>query len=470
METEVAVGPQAIIGLAIGILVLIYLVLRTKIHAVLALVVAASIAGFSAGMTSEALVTSLTRGFGNTLATIGLVIGFGVMMGKILEVSGAAERLAISLVRTLGRGKEEWAMVATGYISSISIFCDSAFVILSPLSRALARNTGKSALALGFSLAGGMMLTHHAVPPTPGPLGVAGIFGVDVGLMILWGLAITVPVAVVVVLYARWIGPRIEARMAADGTGEPLEPVDVKEAFRSFETAAAEREKHLPGLGISMLPILLPLLLIFANTIAGALFGPAEGETAGPLLQALIFLGNPVIAVGLGVVVAVYGLARHRNQGEVIADLESGVESAGIILLVTGAGGALGAVLRDSGTGDYIGSLVATLPLPAILIPFVIASLVRLIQGSGTVAMITGASISAPIIAQVPDINLVFAAQAAAIGSMVFGYFNDSYFWVVNRMLGVSNARHQLLGWSTLTTVAWASALVMLLILNALFG
>ena len=150
--------------------------------------------------------------------------------------------------------------------------------------------------------------------------------------------------------------------------------------------------------------------------------------------------------------------------------MEQGVESAGIILLVTGAGGALGSVLRDSGAGDVIGQAVAGLAIPAVLIPFVISSLVRLIQGSGTVAMITGASISAPILMNMPDVNMVFAAQAAAIGSMVFGYFNDSYFWVINRMLGVKQAKHQMLLWSVPTTLAWGSSLAMLLICNALFG
>ncbi|WP_158045349.1 GntP family permease [Skermanella pratensis] len=461
-----AVGPTAIFGLAFAIFILIVLVLRTKIHPVLALVVAASISGLSAGMAPEGVVKSITTGFGATLSTIGLVIGFGVMMGRILEISGAAERMALSFVRTLGEKREEWAMTATGYIVSIPIFCDSAFVILSPLVRALSQKTGKSLLTLGISLAGGLMLTHHAVPPTPGPLGVAGIYGIDIGLMIFWGVVLTLPSTFVLIWYARFMGPRIEAMIQRD-TGE-----DLSAAYRQFKDAEQARSAELPPLWLSVLPIVVPIVLIFVNTlVAGIVKASGDAVLAASLpVQIAAFIGNPVIAVGLGVVVAVYGLAARRPRDEVIMEMEKGVESAGIILLVTGAGGALGAVLRDSGTGQYMGELVATLPLPAVLIPFVISSLVRLIQGSGTVAMITGASISAPILMQIPDVNMVFAAQAAAIGSMAFGYFNDSYFWVINRMLGVKNAKHQMLVWSVPTTLCWATAMVTLLVANALVG
>ncbi|MEH6773432.1 MAG: gluconate:H+ symporter [Cereibacter changlensis] len=457
---------QLIAGLAFAIFLLIFLVVKTKVHAIIALVIAASVSGLIGGMMPAEVITSITTGFGRTLSTIGLVIGFGVMMGRILEVSGAAEQMAYSLIRWVGKKREDWAMVLTGYIVSIPIFCDSAFVILSPLVKALARSSGKSVLTLGIALAGGLMLTHHAVPPTPGPLGVAGIFDVDLGLMILWGVVFTIPGMAVIVFYARYMGPRLE-KMILDDTGE-----DLAAAYRQFDSAAGARQKVLPSLGLSVLPLVLPIALIFLNTVATTVVKASDDpELANSLIvQAMSFFGNPVIAVAMGLLVAIYTLLPGRPREEVLGYMEQGVESAGIILLVTGAGGALGSVLRDSGAGDVIGQSVAGLAIPAVLIPFVISSLVRLIQGSGTVAMITGASISAPILMGMPDVNMVFAAQAAAIGSMVFGYFNDSYFWVINRMLGVKNAKHQMLLWSVPTTLAWGSSLAMLLICNALFG
>ncbi|WP_417707446.1 GntP family permease [Pseudomonas sp.] len=464
-DTIAVSGPQLMVGLVLAIVVLIILVLRTRIHALLALVIAASIAGLVGGMAPDALVKTITSGFGSTLSTIGLVIGFGVMMGRLLEVSGAGERMAYSIIAWLGAKREEWAMAITGYIVSIPVFCDSAFVILTPLARALARNSGKSVLTLGIALAGGLMLSHHAIPPTPGPLGIAGIFGVDIGLMMFWGTVFTVPSLFVLITYARVMGPRIEGMMQHDSE------VDPHETYEALMSRARERDTELPPLWLSVLPIVLPIVLIFANTLTGVLARYGDGAIAQSLPgQVLTFLGNPVIAVGLGVVAAVYGLVPRMPREQLIGEMEKGVESAGIILLVTGAGGALGAVLRESGGGQYMGELVASLPMPAVLIPFVIATLVRLIQGSGTVAMITAASISMPILSTIAGVNMVFAALAAAIGSMVFGYFNDSFFWVVNRMLGVSQAKHQILTWSVPTTLCWFTSLVTLLLFNALLG
>lgn len=459
-DTVATVGPSAIIGLVIAIIVLVWLVLRTKVHALLALIVAASIAGLSAGMAPTDAIASITSGFGSTLATIGLVVGFGVMMGRLLEVSGAAEKLAITLIRWLGEKKEEWALAVAGYIISIPIFVDSAFVILNPLVKSLARTANRSVLTLGIALGGGMVLTHHAVPPTPGPLGAAGIYGVSIGDMILYGLLLTIPAIFTVTIYARVMGPKIEAMIERD-TGEALEAED---AFAEFKALAEERETELPSLFSSVLPILAPIILIFLNTGLAAVDSASPGALPELVVDAAAFIGNPVIAVGIGVLIALYGVARKLNRQDALSEMEKGIDTAGIILLVTGAGGALGAVLRDSGTGQYIGEWVAGLPLPAILIPFFIATMVRLVQGSGTVAIITSASLSAPILAQIPDVNMVLAAQAAALGAMIFSYFNDSLFWVVNRMLGVKTVKHQILTWSVPTTVAWATTLVTVLI------
>ncbi len=449
---------QLVAGLLLAVALLLLLVISTRIHAVLALVAAASVAGLVGGMPADEVVVSITRGFGDTLSTIGLVIGFGVMMGRLLEVSGAAERMAYSLISWLGEKREDWALTMTGYVVSVPIFCDSAFVILMPLVKALGKTTEKPVITLGICLAGGLMLTHHAIPPTPGPLAIAGIFDVDIGLMIMWGMFVTLPGIGVLVWYARKMGPRIETTLEA--APEP------GEALRAFRANVAERDRDLPSLTLSLAPIAVPILLIILNT--GTSFFTGIGEST--FFRMAAFIGNPVIAVGIGVVLAAYTLVPGRPREQVVRDMEKGVESAGIILLVTGAGGALGAVLRDSGAGEVIGESVVTLALPAILIPFVIATIMRLIQGSGTVAMITGASISAPILTAIPDVNMVFAAQAAAVGSMVFGYFNDSYFWVVNRMLGVTDAKHQMLTWSVPTTLCWLSSLVMLLLLYGLFG
>ncbi|PVZ82864.1 gluconate permease [Serratia sp. S1B] len=452
-----------IIGLAVAVFVLIFLVLRTRVHALIAMLVAASIAGMTGGLTAVQTVEAITNGFGSTLGSIGIVIGLGVMMGRILEVSGAAEQIAYSFIKWLGKKREEWALAITGYIVSIPIFVDSAFVILYPLVKALAKTGKRSLLTLGVALAGGLIVTHHAVPPTPGPLGVAGIFGVDIGSMMMAGLVLAIPCVIGIVIYAQWLGKRYP-----DFQPEYLqeEPEDLHATHQRY--LAEKESKALPSLALSLLPIIAPIVLIFINAVNNML-AKAEGMLwlkEGVWGQVVAFLGSPVIAMSISVLLAVYTLMPKVDKHETMERLEEGLQTAGIILLVTGAGGALGAVLRTSGTGKLLAEQVASLPLYPVLIPFFIATLVRLIQGSGTVAMITAASISAPIISQLPGVNMLVAAQAATMGALFFSYFNDSMFWVVNRMMGIKDVKLQMMTWSVPTTIAWAISLVGILLLD----
>ncbi|AIC95386.1 GntP family permease [Shouchella lehensis] len=451
-------GTQMILGLVIAIIVLIFLVVKTKVHVFLALIIAASITGLVGGMTPTAVVDAITQGFGNTLGSIAIVIGFGVMMGRILEVSGAAERLAYTVVKWLGRRKEEWAMALTGYIVSIPIFVDSAFIILSPLAKALSKKTGRSIVTLAVALAGGAVVIHSAVPPTPGPLGVAGIFDIDIGWMIITGMLFAIPIVIAMVLYAKWLGKRIYQIPSEDGMDwiRPEKEVTIEDWIDEKEN------KDLPSLLRSALPIFVPVFLIFLNTTTAAM------DVSGMWVEYVQFFGSPVIAVGIGVLLAIYGLFGHVQRSEALDRMEEGIKQAGIVLLVTGAGGALGFVLRSTGVGDHIAEIVVNTGIPAILLPFVVATLVRFIQGSGTVAMITAASITAPILAGM-DVNMILAAQAAALGSLFFSYFNDSLFWVVNRTIGIKQAKEQILVWSVPTTIAWFVSLIMLIIADFFF-
>ncbi|SQI31563.1 5-keto-D-gluconate transporter [Providencia alcalifaciens] len=351
-----------IIGLAVAIFVLIFLVLRTRVHALLAMLIAAAIAGLSGGLTAAETVTVITKGFGSTLGSIGIVIGLGVMMGRVLEVSGAAEQIAYSFIKWLGKKREEWALAITGYIVSIPIFVDSAFVILYPLAKALAKNGKRSILTLGVALAGGLVVTHHTVPPTPGPLGVAGIFGVDVGAMILAGMALAVPCVIGIVFYAKWLGTKYPEFMP-DETGSE----DLKEVHARYMEEKAN--KPLPSLFLSLLPIITPILLIFINAINGLLLKTAtfQGMDDNWYFQSFQFLGAPIIALSISVLISVYTLMPKASKEEVIDRMEEGLQAAGIILLVTGAGGALGAVLRDSGTGTILAEHVANLPITPVL-------------------------------------------------------------------------------------------------------
>lgn len=455
--------PIPIIGLLIAVFILVFLVLRTRVHAFIAMLIAASIAGLVGGMSADETLSSITKGFGGTLGGIGIVIGLGVMMGSVLEVSGAAEKMAYSFIRMLGQKKEEWALAITGYVVSIPIFVDSAFVILYPVAKALAKNGKRSLLTLGVALAGGLVVTHHTVPPTPGPLGVAGLFGVDIGAMLLIGMAMAVLPVVGIVLYAKWLDKKYPHFNQEVFTEEELR--------QKYDNYIESREKkELPSLGLSLLPIVLPIALIFIKAVVHLFVKDVPEALASMPYQIVSFLGHPVIALALSVLISVYTLLPKVDKNTTALHLEEGVKTAGIILLVTGAGGALGAVLRDSGAGKQLAEQIANLPISPILIPFIVSTLVRFIQGSGTVAMITAASISAPILAQIPGVNMLLAAQAATMGSLFFGYFNDSLFWVVNRMMGINDVKKQMIVWSVPTTIAWGIGGISVILANLIFG
>ncbi|HEX6892073.1 MAG TPA: GntP family permease [Chryseolinea sp.] len=446
------------IGLAGAVFILILLVLRTKVHPLIAMITAACIAGVTGGLSMKETVDAITQGFGSTLGTIGIVIGLGVMMGRVLEVSGAAEQIAYSFIKWLGPRKEEWSLAATGYLVSIPIFADSAFVILYPIAKALSKKGGRSLLTTTVALAGGLIVTHTMVPPTPGPLGVAGIFGVDIGAMMLMGLGLGIPCTLAFVLYAQWLAKKYPEFVSIED--------DVKTTVDTLS------ERKLPSLTLSLLPIVVPILLILIKALI-SLF-PMFDEVNNPagywFVQVFDFIGTPMIALCISTLLAVYTLIPGLNKQQASARLEEGLQSAGIILLVTGAGGALGFVVRESGVGTLLAGQIAGLPFSPVMIPFFVASVVRLIQGSATVAMITSASITAPILAEIPGVNMLFAAQAAAMGGFLFSYFNDSLFWVIGKLIGITDVKVHITAWSVPTILGWAVGGILIALINLFFG
>ncbi|SEF15797.1 GntP family permease [Jiangella alba] len=495
---------QLLAALVLGIATIVVIVLWTRLDAFVALLVAALVTGFVAGSPATDTLNSITAGFGSTMGSIGIVIGLGVAVGKILEVSGAADALARAFVRALGAGREPWAMAGTGAMVSIPVFCDSGYVIMNPLARSIARRKRAGYVTLALALGCGMTLTHHLVPPTPGPLGVAGILGADLGGLVLAGLVFTVLLLPIVVLYARWIGPQLESQLlppvresvygrAGVASGPPSSAVGLRERDTAADTDGAGTgddvviddpaaalgtpppgaSPHRVSAGVASLPLVVPLLLIVANTVTTAVDRNRQGVLTGDegyepsrLAEVLAFVGSPVVALLIGVLLAVYVLLpRWTTRSQVGGWLSEAASSAGLILLITGAGGALGQVLRDSGVGEELAEAIASASLPGVLVPFLVATLVRIAQGSGTVAMITAASVSAPL---VPSLGLapLAAALACCAGSMVFSYFNDSYFWVVTRFTGLDGVA-AIRGWSGITTAVWLGSLPLVLVAGA---
>lgn len=445
---------QILIGLLVGIVCLIFMIIKTKIHTFLALIVATIIVGIVGGMEYPQIIGSITKGFGGTLGSIGIIIGFGVMMGQLFEVSGAAKKMALCFLKIFGKGKEELAMAITGFLVSIPIFCDSGFVILTPLIKAISKETKKSIVSLGLALASGLVITHSLVPPTPGPVGVAGIFGVSVSSIILYGIIISIPMVLACLAFAKYAGNRIWQIPTSDGKW-----TRDKNYVDDLKTSSVYDETNLPSAFLSFAPIIVPIILILLGTVTSAM------KLEGKFVSIIQFIGTPVLAVGIGLLITIYGLTRSLDKQRVLDEVEIGIKSAGTIILITGAGGAFGMLIRDSGVGDVIAKSLIDTALPPILLPFIIATLIRFIQGSGTVAMITAASITAPIITKL-NVNPVLAALAACVGSLFFSYFNDSFFWVVNRSIGITEGKEQLKLYSIASTIAWAVGIIVLLILN----
>lgn len=450
---------QMLLGLVLGIVVLIFLSLKTKIHTFIALIIASIITGLVGGLPVVAVMKSITDGFGNTLRSTGIIIGLGVMMGIILEKTGAAEQLAFTIIKKIGKNKEEWALGLTGYIVSIPVFADSALVILTPIAKALSKLTKKSVVGLGLALAFGLQLTHVFVPPTPGPLTVAGILGVDVGVMILYGILFTLPVYVIGMFYCKWLGKKIY-QVPSDDFNKEFDRMAFKEEYiRTIENIEyLHKEKNLPSVGMSFAPIVVPLILILIQTISKFM-----GLKEGLAFEIISFIGNPIVALIIGTLISVYGLGSKMTKKEVHDAMAKAVESTGMIMLITGAGGSLGKVVSDSGVGDALGELVLKIGIPGLLIPFVIAALMRIALGSATVALTTAATLTAPLLAKL-GINPVLVAMSTCAGGVAFSYFNDSGFWVFNGLYGLEDIKDQFWAKTMISFVGSGSALALVLI------
>ncbi len=445
----------AVIGILVGITVMMVMVIKTRIPVSLAMVLACLIMGLVAGMVPNEVVTAIKSGFGGVLGGIGLIIAFGVIMGACFEKSGAAVRMAKTFVKICGKGREDLALGFTGVLVAIPVFCDSAYVLLHSLVRAISKNTGRSAVGLGVTLALGLLITHALVPPTPGPVAVAGILGIDLGVYMMWGLAVSIPMMLLSLIYIRKIGK--EYYRVPDGDSWITSEAD----WANLQNVEEVKEENLPSNFLSFGPILAPIALILLNTMVG------KGDTFFHHIIQLV--GNPVVAVGLGVVMALYGLTRQIDRTEMVHAMDDALSSCGLILVVTGCGGAMGAVLKASGAGPQVADAIASSGIPPLLVPLAIASMLRLIQGSATASMMVAATMTLPLVESL-GLDPMFVALSCAVGPVGFSHLNDSYFHIINRTLGLSELPDQLRAWTVTSTIAWAIGASMILTLNLLFG
>ncbi|MCQ4317848.1 gluconate transporter [Stutzerimonas zhaodongensis] len=435
---------------ASSIVALLLLIVKFKLQPFLALILVSLGAGLAIGMAPQNLLDFVVKSMGGTLGFVALIIGLGSMFGEMLRVSGGSERLALTLINKCGDRTVPWALGLVGFLVSIAVFIDVAIVILVPLIYGIARRTGKSLLYYGIPLCAGLSVTHTFLPPTPGPIATASILGADLGWVIIWGVIAGLPaMAVAGPLFGKFISNRIF--------------VPVPEYMVQGESKFDDPSK-LPAFKGVVLTLLLPLALILGNTSAEMLL--AEGN---PLRDTLMFIGNPIIALLLTTLLTfwVFGHNRGYSADQLQKIATKALEPAGIIILITGAGGVFGKVLVESGVGKILADAMQDMNMPLVLFGFTTAAIMRISQGSGTVAMITGASLTAPV-AQLLGASpqmLALCTIAIACGGAAFSHVNDSGFWMANRYFGMS-VSDTLKSWTVMKTLVGLTGLCICLVIS----
>lgn len=432
---------QLLAATLIGIVLLLLLVTRFKINAFISLLIASIVVGLGAGMPATDVLNSMQEGMAGTLGFVATVVGLGAIFGQILEHSGGAESVARTLIRKFGRDKAPWSMVITGFVVAIPVFLDVGFIILVPLIYALSRDTGKSLLYYGIPLLAGLAVTHAFIPPTPGPIAVADILGADLGWVILFGFIVGIPTAIVAgPIFGKYIGNKIHIAIPD---------------YVEMEENETKEDAELPPFTLLILIISVPLLLILGNTITEALID--QGVTEPQFwTEFLIFIGHPFSALTIAVLIAMYwlGVRRGTTRDQLSKLSMEAMKPAGVIILITGAGGVFKQVLVNSGVGDMLAGGMADLGLPLIVLAWLIAAAVRVTQGSATVAMITAAGILAPIMVSfdISDPHRALIVLSIAAGATTLSHVNDSGFWLVSRYFGMSE-KDTLRSWTVMETI-----------------
>lgn len=405
-----------IIALVIALALIVVGIVKWKIHPFFVLLIAAIVYGFLTGMEVAQIVDSINSGFGSIMGKIGLIIFFGVVIGTILEKSGGAMVIATRLLKLIGEKSIHLAMMVTGYLLSIPVFADSAFIIMNSLNKALSDKAKVAYAGTTAALAIGLMATHVMVPPTPGPIAAAGILNAELGSVILWGLLVSMLALVPCYFFATKIASRIHIPIHLEKTEDTL---------------------HKPKLWISLLSIVVPIILIVVKSIADY---PGMNMADSAVYPVISFLGAPVVALLIGVFLA---LLMPKKLDEKVYSATGwfgdALRIAAPIILITGAGGIFGAMLQNSGIADFIADAFTDIQI-GLFLPFLLAACLKTTQGSSTVALITTASIVAPMLVALglddPFLRTM-TVLAIGAGSTVVSHANDSFFWVLTQLTGM---------------------------------
>lgn len=445
-------GTAPLLAIAAGAIALILvMIIVFKVHAFLTLIVVSLLTALVAGVPISAIATTLTGGFGGTLATVALLVGLGAMLGRLIEHSGGAKALADRFVEIFGEKRAPFALGIASLILGFPMFFDAGLVMMLPIIFAVARRvSSNNVLLFGLPAAAAFSVMHVFLPPHPGPVTASELYGANLGMVLIVGLVIAFPVWYVSgYLWGKFVAGRIQLPVPA-----LFGPID------------DDLPSNPPKPRTIILILLLPMFLIFLNTGLTTLISAGAVSGDDVLVQTLILLGNSAIALLITVIVAtiVLGLRRGENGTAIEKIVDSALGPVASVILITGAGGMFGGVLRASGIGDALADTLSDLGLPIILAAYIIAVVLRLAQGSATVALVTAAGLAAPavIAGDFNPLQIAAITLATAAGSVFAGHVNDSGFWLVGRLMGM-DVKTTLKTWTVQQAIESVLAFVLVL-------
>lgn len=462
-------GISLIIAFIIAIVIMILAISKFKIHPFLSIMSVSLLLGLVAGIPltdvkvdgvvqTQGLATVIGSGFSGTFTSIGIVIILGALIGTILEKTGAALKLADMTVKLVGKKRPELAMLLMGWIVSIPVFCDSGFVILNPIRKALVKKTMCSSVAMTVALSGGLYVSHVLIPPTPGPIAAANTLGVGNNLLLVIGMGALCSIFPLIAgyLYAKYIGTKVKSNDEAD--------MDNGEIVQSYDELVSSFGK-LPNGFMSLAPIIVPILLMGIASIV------TMAKMTGLLADILNFLGTPIIALAVGTIFGVFTLVSAKKMDQFNEMTNETLKVVGPILFVTAAGGVLGKVIAVSGLVTFITDNASVFQAIGIFFPFLLSAILKTAQGSSTVAITTTAGILAPMLPALgldTTIMSVLTVMAIGAGSMVVSHANDSYFWVVTNF-GALTPEKGYKSQTVMTLVMGVAAIIQIFLLTLIF-
>jgi GntP family gluconate:H+ symporter len=432
----------------VAIIGLIALITRFRIHPFIALTLAAGFLGLTSGMPVALVMKSYQDGFGGVLGFVGIVLALGTMLGKLMAESGGADQIARTLVNAFGQKRVHWAMMLAAFLVGIPLFFEIGFVLLIPLVFIVARRTGVPLVKVGIPLLAGLSVVHGLVPPHPGPLLAIGIFGADIGKTIFYGLIVGLPTAIIAgpifgSLISKYVRPEPSAELLGQLTSQ-------------------DEQRELPGFGVTLVTVLLPVFLMLLKAFADIAF-----DDKALFRQWMDLIGHPITALLAALLLALYtfGTARGFSSKQVLKFVDASLAPTAAIVIIIGAGGGFKQMLVASGVGNAIGQMALQAQISPILLAWLVAGLIRIATGSATVATITGAGIVAPLATMVPGVNRELLVLATGAGSLILSHVNDAGFWLVKQYFNMTVAE-TFKTWTAMETIISVVGIVLIMALS----